>query len=118
MGNNNDLRMMEKRLKEVEKELKNLVDAIRKYNRTSVVIMDTISELEAEQAYLQNSIEVERALSEHLRDFDFREIYRKYLNANLDDPLLREELLNYFVDKIFLDDDGKLSFIIKIHSKK
>ena len=117
MGKNNDLRMMEKRLKEVEKELKNLVDAIRKYNRTSVVIMDTISELEAEQAYLQNSIEVERALSEHLRDFDFREIYRKYLNANLDDPLLREELLNYFVDKIFLDDDGKLSFIIKIHSK-
>lgn len=30
---------------------------------------------------------------------------------------IREELLDYFVDKIYIDDDGRLSFILKLRSK-
>ena len=29
----------------------------------------------------------------------------------------RDELLDYFVDKIYIDDDGKLSFVLKLYDK-
>ena len=29
----------------------------------------------------------------------------------------RDEVLDYFVDKIYLDDDGKLSFVLKLYDK-
>ena len=35
----------------------------------------------------------------------------------MDNPELRDELLDYFVDKIYIDDDGKLSFVLKLYDK-
>ena len=29
----------------------------------------------------------------------------------------RDEVLDYFVEKIYLDDDGKLSFVLKLYDK-
>ena len=29
----------------------------------------------------------------------------------------KHELLDYFVDKIYIDDDGKLSFVLKLYDK-
>ena len=43
--------------------------------------------------------------------------YKRYLDADLDNPELRDELLDYFVDKIYIDDDGKLSFVLKLYDK-
>lgn len=42
---------------------------------------------------------------------------KRYLDADLDNPELRDELLDYFVDKIYIDDDGKLSFVLKLYDK-
>lgn len=76
-----------------------------------------ILELEAEKKQLVQSIQVEKLKAGQLKDMDLSAMYRKYLNANLSDPALREEPLDYFVDKIYIDDDGKLSFILKLRSK-
>ena len=39
--------------------------------------------------------------------------FAKYANANLDDPVVRDEVLNYFVGRIYLyDDDGRKRIVI------
>ena len=47
----------------------------------------------------------------------FPDFYKKYLNADLENPELREEILDYFIDKIYVDDDGNLLFVIKRYGK-
>ena len=42
---------------------------------------------------------------------------KRYLDADLDNPELRDELLDYFVDKMYIDDDWKLSFVLKLFDK-
>ena len=42
---------------------------------------------------------------------------KRYLDADLDNPELRDELLDYYIDKIYIDDDGKLSFVLKLYDK-
>ena len=51
------------------------------------------------------------------QDAGFGEFYKRYLDADLENPELRDELLDYFVDKIYIDDDGKLSFVLKLYDK-
>ena len=114
---NHDLIRMEERQKNIEKELNRLVDFIKKFDNAPETIMDSILELEAEKKHLVQSIQLEKLKAGQLKDMDLGEMYRKYLNANLSDPAIREELLDYFVDKIYIDDDGRLSFILKLRSK-
>ena len=62
-------------------------------------------------------ITVEQAKNELFQDAGFGEFYKRYLDADLENPELRDELLDYFVDKIYIDDDGKLSFVLKLYDK-
>ena len=99
------------------KEVTDLMFTGFQNNFSGTLMMRNILELEAEKKQLVQSIQVEKLKAGQLKDMDLSAMYRKYLNANLSDPALREELLDYFVDKIFIDDDGKLSFILKLRNK-
>ena len=66
---------------------------------------------------LIGTIEIEEINAKLIHDAGFPDFYKKYLRADLENPELRDEILDYFIDKIFVDDDGKLSFVIKRYGK-
>ena len=69
------------------------------------------------QKALIETIEIEEINAKLVHDAGFPDFYKKYLNADLENPELREEILDYFIDKIYVDDDGNLSFVIKRYGK-
>ena len=81
------------------------------------LIFDRLEELEMRQKALMETIEIEEINAKLVHDAGFPDFYKKYLNADLENPELREEILDYFIDKIFVDDDGSLSFVIKRYGK-
>ena len=76
-----------------------------------------LEELEMRQKALIETIEIEEINAKLVHDAGFPDFYKKYLNADLENPELREEILDYFIDKIYVDDDGNLSFVIKRYGK-
>ena len=117
--NSNDkayLNSLEAELKEVQRKLDNMIKAIEDgvYTETT---RSRLIELEERRDALDQAIMVEQAKNELFQDVGFGELYKRYLDADLDNPELRDELLDYFVDKIYIDDDGKLSFVLKLYDK-
>ena len=76
-----------------------------------------LEELEMRQKALIETIEIEEINAKLVHDAGFPDFYKKYMNADLENPELREEILDYFIDKIYVDDDGNLSFVIKRYGK-
>lgn len=102
--------------KDTEKRLANIVKAIEDGIYTAST-RERLEELERRKEALDQAIMVEEANIELFKDAGFSDLYRKYLNADLSNPEIRDEVLDYFVDKIYLDDDGKLSFVLKLYDK-
>ena len=103
-------------LKDVSQRLGNIMKAIEDgiYTETT---KSRLEELEMRQKALMETIEIEEINAKLVHDAGFPDFYKKYLNADLENPELREEILDYFIDKIFVDDDGSLSFVIKRYGK-
>ena len=65
-----------------------------------------LTELEARKRGLQDAIEAERARSELMQDAHSIEAYfKRYSDPDMFDDDIRDEVLEYFVDKIFVYDD-------------
>ena len=103
-------------MKEVQRKLDNMIKAIEDgiYTETT---RGRLMELETRRDALDQAIIVEQAKNELFQDAGFGEFYKRYLDADLENPELRDELLDYFVDRIYIDDDGKLSFVLKLYDK-
>ncbi len=110
------LNSLEAELKEVQRRLDNLLKAIEDGIYTGTT-RSRLIELEERRDALDQAIMVEQAKTELFQDAGFGELYKRYLDADLENPELRDELLDYFVDKIYIDDDGKLSFVLKLYDK-
>ena len=110
------LNSLEAELKEVQRRLDNLLKAIEDGVYTGTT-RSRLIELEERRDALDQAIMVEQAKTELFQDAGFGELYKRYLDADLENPELRDELLDYFVDKIYIDDDGKLSFVLKLYDK-
>ena len=115
-GNKAYLSLLEAELKEVQRKLDNMIKAIEDgiYTETT---RGRLMELETRRDALDQAIMVEQAKNELFQDAGFGEFYKRYLDADLENPELRDELLDYFVAKIYIDDDGKLSFVLKLYDK-
>ncbi|MBS6585854.1 MAG: recombinase family protein [Eubacterium sp.] len=99
------LESLEARRREVEKGLANFVKAIEMgvFNEST---QKRMAELQEEKNALTEAIEAElvrQALYED--EHSIQAYFDKYLHADLNDPDVRESVLNYFVDKIWLYDD-------------
>ena len=99
------LESLEARRREVEKGLANFVKAIEMgvFNEST---QKRMAELQEEKTALTEAIEAElvrQALYED--EHSIQAYFDKYLHADLNDPDVRESVLNYFVDKIWLYDD-------------
>lgn len=90
---------------EVEKALNNLVRAIEQ-GIFSETTQTRLLELESKKKALTEAIEAEeikRAVTKN--EISIQHFFDEYKNADLNDPAVRDYLLDYFVDKIFVYDD-------------
>lgn len=90
---------------EAEKALNNLVRAIEQ-GIFSETTQARLVELEGRKKALTEAIEAEeikRAVTKN--DISIQHFFDEYAHADLNDPTVRDYLLDYFVDKIFVYDD-------------
>ncbi len=93
---------LEAELKETQKALNNLVKALEA-GIFSETTQNRLTELEARKKGLQDAIEAEHARSELMQDAHSIEAYfKRYSDENEFDDDVRDEVLNYFVDKIYV----------------
>lgn len=93
-------------LKATNKALDNLVRAIEKGLPLTDSVVDRLNENEERKRALAQAIEVEEARSRAAEDeASIQAYFERYTNADFDDAQIRDSVLEYFVDKIYLYDD-------------
>jgi hypothetical protein len=99
------LESFEKELTDTQTALKNLVKALE-MGIFSETTQERLQELERRKKALTDAIETEKAKKELSEDeHSIKAYFGKFLYANLDDHEVRDMVLEYFVDKIYLYDD-------------
>lgn len=106
LNDNSDfIKSLQAKLKQTDKQINNLVTVIMN-GVASSAITDKLSQLEIEKKSLQDAIEVEQAKASLIVDsHSVNDYFQRYGHADLDDPEMRDNVLNYFVDKIYIYDD-------------
>ena len=95
---------LESELKAVDKALDNLIKALEK-GFFGDRLQERMTELENRKKALTDTIAAERIRREAIEDeHTIYAYFQKFLNANLDDPEVRDTVLEGLVDKIFLYD--------------
>ena len=103
--NNGYLESLENDLKETEKALDNLVRALEQ-GLFGETMRERMSELEARKRGLKEAIQTEKVVRAAMSDdHSIRAYYDRYAEADWDDPSVRDQMLDYFIDKIYLYDD-------------
>ncbi len=92
-------------LKEADKNIKQLMKFIES-GRFSDTIADRIVELEAEKSNLQEVIKVEELKQALANDeHSIKKYFEMYAHATFDDEGTRNNILEYFIDKIYVFND-------------
>ncbi len=93
------------RLKDVEKGINNIVVQIEK-GRAYESLLKRLDELEEQKKALTETIEVETAKTKLTQDeHSIAAYFQKYDGADMTNEAIRDEVLNYFIDKIYVYDD-------------
>ena len=98
-------RMLQDSLKEVNRQLDNLMKAILNgiYGETTQAVMQ---ELESRKKAIITEIELEERMQALANDeISIQRFFDQYRHADLDDPVVRDYLLEHFVSEIYLYDD-------------
>ena len=99
------LKSLKAELKKTEKELKNIVDAI-KAGCFNQIIQDTLNELEQRKDALEQAIETEKVkLSLAYDDQSVKHYFEMYAEADFEDEQTRNMIFEYFIDKIYVFED-------------
>lgn len=97
---------LEAKRREVEKSLANLVKVIER-GVVSETVTERLTQLEEQRRALNEAIEAENVRAALCEDeHSIRAYFEKFLHADLGNPETRDRVLEYFVDKIYLTDDG------------
>jgi site-specific DNA recombinase len=99
------LKTLESRLAKTEAELENLLKMVLK-GTVSETIANAMEEREAGIKALNEAIVVEKTKLNMLEsENSIKKYYSQFMNADLSDTNVRDKILEYFVDKIYLHDD-------------
>ena len=97
---------LEAKRREVEKSLANLVKVIES-GLISETVTERLVQLEEQKRALNEAIEAENVRAALCEDeHTIKAYFEKFLHADFDNPETRDQVLEYFVDKIYLTDDG------------
>ena len=107
-GDDSYVRGLEADLKDVEKSIANIIKAVEA-GMFSETLISRLSELERQKSALTDAIETERAKAALMADErGIARTFERYAHANLDDPEVRDDVLEYFIDKVYVYDDRLL----------
>lgn len=96
---------LREQLAQTERGIRNFVRAIEAGILTEST-QERLEQLEEQRKALIETIEVETVKSKILEDdHSIAAYFERYMEANLDDPRVRADVMEYFVDKIFVFDD-------------
>ena len=99
------LEALEAKRKEVEKSLANLVKVIEK-GVVSDTVTERLTQLEEQKSALNDAIETENVRVSLCEDkHSIQAYFDKFLHADVNDPEIRDQVFEYFVDKVYLYDD-------------
>ena len=99
------LKSLQAELSQTEKEIKNIVDAI-KQGLVSKTLQKSLSELENKQEALEDAIETEKAkLALANNDYGIKHYFEMYAKADFEDDETRRLIFEYFIDKIYVFED-------------
>lgn len=97
---------LEAKRREVEKSLAHLVKVIES-GLISETVTERLVQLEEQKRALNEAIEAENIRAALCEDeHTIKAYFEKFLHADFDNPETRDQVLEYFVDKIYLTDDG------------
>jgi len=99
-----DLRLLQKQLKEVEKGIENMLNAIQA-GIITVSTKERLASLEAQKAQLEESILREQIKRPVLTREQIKYFIRKFRNTNTEDEDERQRLIDCFVNAVFVFDD-------------
>ena len=104
-GDDSYRRGLQNELRETDKALKNIVKAIER-GAFSDTLQQRLADLEERKRALKDTIEAEDAKAALMKDkHGIAAIFRKYANANLNDPEVRDSVLEYFIEGVYAYDD-------------
>jgi len=113
-----DLRLLQKQLREVEKGVENMLNAIQR----GIIMPSTkewLASLEAQKAQLEKSVLRERIKRPILTREQIRYFIRKFRNTDTSDGNERQRLIDCFVNAVFVYDERiVLTFNYKDSTKK
>ena len=96
---------LEHDLVDTQKGLDNLVSALEQ-GIFGDTMRERMKELEARKRGLQEAIQAEKIAQAALSDeHSIQAYYERFADADLDDPEVRDQMMDYFIDKIFVYDD-------------
>ena len=91
--------------REVEKSLANLVKVIEK-GVVSDTVTERLTQLEEQKSDLNDAIGTENVRVSLCEDkHSIQTYFDKFLHADVNDPEIRDQVFEYFVDKVYLYDD-------------
>lgn len=99
------LEALEAKRREVEKSLANLVKVIEK-GVVSDTVTQRLAQLEEQKSALNDAIGTENVRVSLCEDrHSIQAYFDKFLHADVNDPEIRDQVFEYFVDKVYLYDD-------------
>ena len=99
------LEALEAKRREVEKSLANLVKVIEK-GVVSDTVTERLTQLEEQKSALNDAIGTENVRVSLCEDrHSIQAYFDKFLHADVNDPEIRDQVFEYFVDKVYLYDD-------------
>ena len=105
------LRSLEGQLRETSTALDNVMSAIEQGVITKST-KERLLELEDSKEQLEKQIAIERAKAALAADeHTIAAYFERYADADLDDPRVRDGVLDYFIDKRYVYDDGTLDLV-------
>lgn len=97
---------LEAKRRDVEKSLANLVKVIEK-GVISDAVTERLTQLEEQRRALNEAIEAENVRAALCEDeHSIGAYFEKFLHADFDNPETREQVLEYFIDKIYVSETG------------
>lgn len=99
------LKSLENELKSVQKAIDNIIGAIER-GIYSDSVQERLLELEERRRLLQETIQIETAKHNlKIDEISIGKFFKKYANADLENSEIRDTILEYFVDRIYVYDD-------------
>ena len=99
------LEALEAKRREVEKSLANLVKVIER-GVVSDTVTQRLAQLEEQKSALNDAIGTENVRVSLCEDrHSIQAYFDKFLHADVNDPEIRDQVFEYFVDKVYLYDD-------------